>query len=186
MTYFLSFAVVVPLLAAVLFTETDTAAVHVGERPPPPPAIKGNGPNLESEAQAFKEPLITYAATTERTESPPPSPTTTPEPSAPPAPSQRVYVAASVEEWRSLVASIFPAENVDAVLSIMACESGGDPNAVSPTNDHGLLQINGVNFGRFTDTFGAAANPYDPAQNLEVARQMSAGGTDFWAWSCAR
>lgn len=89
-----------------------------------------------------------------------------------------------VEQWRPLVAAIFGEGPVDTVLAVMRCESGGDPDIVSVTNDHGLLQINGVNHHRFTDTFGSAADPYDPAQNLEVARQMSSNGTDWWAWSC--
>jgi len=84
-----------------------------------------------------------------------------------------------VEQWRSLVASIFPADTVDNVLRVMQCESGGNPNAVSPTGDHGLMQINEVNFARF-----AGRSPYDPEANLEVAYAMSAGGTSFWAWSC--
>lgn len=84
-----------------------------------------------------------------------------------------------VEQWRSLVASIFPADTVDNVLRVMQCESGGNTNAVSPTGDHGLMQINAVNFARF-----AGRSPYDPEANLEVAYAMSAGGTSFWAWSC--
>lgn len=84
-----------------------------------------------------------------------------------------------VEQWRGLVASIFPEFAVDTVLRVMQCESGGNPNAVSPTNDHGLMQINAVNFARF-----GGRSPYDPEANLEVAYAMSAGGTSFWAWSC--
>lgn len=89
------------------------------------------------------------------------------------------YVGGGVEQWRGLVEAIFPAENVESVLRVMQCESGGNPNAVSPTNDHGLMQINAVNFARF-----GGRSPYDPEANLEVAYAMSAGGTSFWAWSC--
>ena len=88
-------------------------------------------------------------------------------------------VSVGVEQWRSLVASIFPADTVDAVLRVMRCESGGNPNAVSPTNDHGLMQINAVNFGRF-----GGRSPYDPQANLEVAYAMSGGGYSWGAWSC--
>ena len=86
-----------------------------------------------------------------------------------------------VEQWRGLVASIFPEFAVDTVLRVMQCESGGNPEIVSATDDHGLMQINRVNFWRF-----GGRSPYDPQANLEVAYAMSGGGVNFGAWTCAR
>lgn len=84
-----------------------------------------------------------------------------------------------VEQWRSLVASIFPAAAVETVLRIMRCESSGRADAVSPTDDHGLMQINRQNHWRF-----GGRSPYDPVANLEVAYAMSGGGTNWAPWSC--
>ena len=38
------------------------------------------------------------------------------------------YDQYDVEQWRPLVEEIFPADEVDDVLSVMACESLGNPN----------------------------------------------------------
>lgn len=46
--------------------------------------------------------------------------------------------------------------NVDIAMKVMKHESGCDPNATSPTNDHGLFQLNGVPI-------------YDPAENIDYA-----------------
>jgi hypothetical protein len=46
--------------------------------------------------------------------------------------------------------------DVRIAMAISASESGCNPNAVSPTNDHGLMQLHGVPI-------------YDPAKNIEYA-----------------
>ncbi len=51
-----------------------------------------------------------------------------------------------VEQWRPLVAEIFPADEVDDVLSVIACESQGNPNARYMeewgVESVGLMQVN--------------------------------------------
>ena len=167
---------VLAMLPFALASSPPEMAAHLGERPPNPPAY------------VYQLRIIESAPfPSARAEPPPPSDTTAYEPPAPSAASQRVtgaVSAAGVEQWRPLVGAIFPPENVDAVLSVMRCESGGDPEAVSPTDDHGLMQINRVNHVRFQWLYGDAANPYDPVQNLVVAAQISQDGTNFWAWTC--
>ena len=67
-----------------------------------------------------------------------------------------------VENWRPLVAKYFPSNQVDNALLTMSLESGGNPRAVSKTDDHGLFQINHglANYGE---------KIYDPEFNVSLA-----------------
>lgn len=51
-------------------------------------------------------------------------------------------VSTSCEAYRGLLSQYD--WNVDIAMFVMEKESGCDPNAVGPTNDHGLFQLNGV------------------------------------------
>ena len=91
--------------------------------------------------------------------------------------------SAQVEQWRSLVASIWPASQVDNVLAVMQCESGGDPNAHNTNGEdsRGLMQIN---VGPGAHTQWASYNLFDPTTNLQLAYQL--WQQSGWApWSCA-
>ena len=68
---------------------------------------------------------------------------------------------------------------------IAECESGMNPNAVSPTNDHGLFQINAVHRGQFEAVTGAPwSSVYDPELNTIYARYLY--GQQGWGpWTCA-
>jgi LysM repeat protein len=57
---------------------------------------------------------------------------------------------------------------------IAMAESGGNPNAISPTNDFGLWQINGSN--------GALAT-LNPLQNAKSAIALSGNGTNWGPWT---
>jgi len=57
---------------------------------------------------------------------------------------------------------------------IAMAESGGNPNAISPTADYGLWQINA--------SHGAEAT-LDPQANAEAAVAISSDGTDWGAWT---
>jgi LysM repeat protein len=66
-----------------------------------------------------------------------------------------------------------PAKAVMAADIAMA-ESGGNPNAISPTNDFGLWQINASN--------GALAT-LNPFQNAKSAIELSSNGTNWGPWT---
>ena len=66
-----------------------------------------------------------------------------------------------------------PARAFTAAEIAMA-ESGGNPNAISPTDDFGLWQINGVN--------GALAT-LNPFQNARSAVTLSGNGTNWDPWT---
>jgi hypothetical protein len=57
---------------------------------------------------------------------------------------------------------------------IATAESGGNPNAISPTNDYGLWQING--------SWGSMAS-LNPVTNAHSAVTISNDGTNWGAWT---
>ncbi len=90
---------------------------------------------------------------------------------------------AGVEQWRDLAAAHpWP---VDQVLSVMACESGGDPGAISDTDDWGLMQIHRP---LWEFQYGPAESWLNPATNLAVAYAIwidQPGDPEAWPWwSC--
>lgn len=112
-----------------------------------------------------------------------PAPATTEAPSAAPtAPSGDTGMGSNVEQWRSLVASYFPADQVDTALRVMACESGGNPNAQNPSSGAaGLMQV----MPDWAPVFGVSYEAlFDPATNLSIAYALYA--SEGWAsqWSC--
>lgn len=69
-------------------------------------------------------------------------------------------VSYNVEQWRPIVAK-YPWP-VDQAMLVLARESGGNPRAVSKTDDHGLFQIHGG-----LATYGEKI--YDPEFNVALA-----------------
>jgi LysM repeat protein len=83
-----------------------------------------------------------------------------------------LYGCSALEQlWEQAGGS--PAHALMAAEIAMA-ESGGNPNAVSPTNDFGLWQINGSN--------GALAT-LNPLQNAKSAIVLSGNGTNWGPWT---
>lgn len=78
----------------------------------------------------------------------------------------------TVEQWRPLVASIFPEHAVDTMLALIACESGGDPNVTGAAGERGLAQIHPLH----------ADSTYDPEGNIRAAYRISSGGESWAAW----
>lgn len=103
--------------------------------------------------------------------------TATAEPATPtPEPTRDAPVfGAAIEQWRSLVASIFPAWAVNTALRIMDCESKGDPNAIGAQGELGLFQIM---------PYWHPDATLDPTGNVLAAYRISNGGRDWSAWSC--
>lgn len=88
-----------------------------------------------------------------------------------------------VDGWWSLVAIHFPASEVDTAMEVLACESGGDPDAKNPhSSARGLFQI----LGGWADHFGFPRDDlYDPEINVETARRV--WDIQGWrAWTCYR
>ena len=105
-----------------------------------------------------------------------------------------------VEQWRPLVADIFPADEVDDVLSVMACESGGNPNLRYlekwGMDSVGLMQVNeGWLTGWSQPEWsirshnGRDVDLTDPATNLQATKfirffEDETGQRPWSQWAC--
>ncbi len=79
----------------------------------------------------------------------------------------------------------FPAAEHAKAMDVIECESNFDPTAVSPSNDHGLFQINIVHKPR-VQSMGYSWDPqiYDPYINGKVARALW-DESGWQPWTCA-
>ncbi len=99
----------------------------------------------------------------------------------------------AVEQWRSTVASYFPAGRVDEALRIIQCESLGDSDAYNPySGASGLFQFLPSTWASTAPKAGFPdSSPFDPSANIGAAAWLAgryqALGQGFWApWSCRR
>lgn len=203
------------VLAAVLALASCTAgaaspahhAVPVGTVPPTAvkvwaPALSSDGPALKPTFAPTPTIALPAAATpsTAATEAPHiAEQDAEPEPSTPipqtilPTPPQWSGSVLSRGEVRSLfVATGWPAAAIDRgvemVFGTASCpngESGGDPSAVSPGGDWGLLQIHAATWMGY---FGVADPSVwlDPARNLTDALVIYGLAGGWSPWSCSR
>jgi hypothetical protein len=95
------------------------------------------------------------------------------------------------EAWRSTVERYFPANRVEQALSIMQCESGGNPLATnSSSGAAGLFQhLPRYWEGRSTAAGWEGADIYNPTANTAVAAWLAADGVkrglSYWHhWEC--
>lgn len=92
----------------------------------------------------------------------------------------------NVERWRGLVSAHFPPEYVNQALSVMHCESRGNPNAVNPTSKaSGLFQ----HLPKFWDSRSRqagvpGASIFDPTANVTVAGWLFRQSYTWNHWSC--
>ncbi len=96
-----------------------------------------------------------------------------------------------VEQWRPLVERYFPPERVEEALSIIDCESNGDPDARNPrSNASGLFQFVDRTWDHSSEQAGfRGASPFSPEANIAAAAWLvgySLGvGDSAWAhWTC--
>lgn len=89
----------------------------------------------------------------------------------------QIEVAWTEERIIEKIQETFP-EEPDRAVSIAKCESGLNPKAVSPTNDHGLMQINKT-------VHTVEGDIYDVETNLKYARKLY-DERGFAPWVCHR
>jgi hypothetical protein len=94
--------------------------------------------------------------------------------------------APNVEQWRSLVAAHFPASIVDEALSVMACESQGNPGAVNPSSRaSGLFQHLPEYWDQRSRHAGVPNKSiFDPNANVQTAAWLWRQTRDWSHWSC--
>ena len=156
--------------------------------------LTGCAPAVASLSRSGSWPTATAVPTAVPTATPAPTPT--PEPTvAPTAVPEHVHRASGpvgCSSWRPLISSHFPAGEVNRACSVMMCESRGDPNAVSPTSDHGLWQANKATWDKpdhpqgWQQTTGTDwSQTHDPGISTKWAAWLWA--RSGWSpWACAR
>lgn len=134
---------------------------------------------LGSQAPVNKQVSLTastHKVTVTRTVAPIKSPKPQPEVLA----SQPVQIA-TFASGCSTYDSIFRqyAWNVSVAEAICEAESGGNPYALSPTEDRGLMQINSIHADMVNDDLSVL---YNPTENIAVAYKLySADGWTPWS-----
>lgn len=88
--------------------------------------------------------------------------------------------ACTPQHW---INEVFGAD-APAATRVATCESNMDPNAVSPTNDHGLFQINAIHRSAFSQVTGRPwAEIYNPVWNARFAKHLY--DSQGWRpWTC--
>ena len=104
----------------------------------------------------------------------------------PPTPDAYGTFPPLVERWRAMVAIWFLPEYVDAALSVMDCESNGDPLAANPRSSaRGLYQFLSSTWTRASAGAGiSGASVFDPESNIRAAAWLTGGGVNWGEWSC--
>jgi hypothetical protein len=98
-----------------------------------------------------------------------------------------------VERWRDLVTEAvthyggFVPHDVNRMLWIMQCESGGDPNAANPSGASGLFQQMQTWWDNRAKAAGfEGASPYDPTANINVSAYLIYRSPNSWHhWVCS-
>lgn len=98
-------------------------------------------------------------------------PTTPPAPTLPPVTRPPTTFLPDVERWRPLVATYFSADLLDEALSVMQCESKGDPDASNPNSTaSGLYQFIASTWNWASANAGfTGVSVFDPEANIATA-----------------
>ncbi len=163
---------------------TTTAAPATTTTVPPttttaPPTTTTAPPTTTTAAPAT---TTTVPPTT--TTAPPTTTTAPPDTTVPPPAADH---PAAVEQWRGLVSAYWPASLVEEALSVIDCESNGDPNAVNPSSGaSGLFQFLPSTWASAAPQAGwAGADVFDPGANVATAYWLYSQFTEPWQqWSC--
>lgn len=146
----------------------------------------------ERNATTTTTPAATAPTTvTTTTTMPPEGSTITSTTTTPPPPVTGEDFPPAVERWRPLVSSYFPAARVDEALTVIRCESYGDPNAYNPySGAGGLFQFLPSTWATVSPRAGfEGAGVFDPEANIGTAAWLTgyyaSKGSDPWsAWGC--
>ncbi len=98
-------------------------------------------------------------------------------------------VGEAAAAWRSLVATYFPAGQVEHALAVIWCESKGNPTAINPTSSaSGLFQHLPKYWSSRSSAAGyPGASIFDPVPNIAVAAWLadeSIKGNGWHHWTC--
>jgi hypothetical protein len=101
-----------------------------------------------------------------------------------PPPGMVAGALAGLDRWRPLVAEYFEADDVELALSVIGCESHGDPGAANPSSSaRGLFQhLASLWPERAAQAGHPGADILDPRANIAVAAWLvyHGGGWSHW------
>jgi hypothetical protein len=148
---------------------------------------QSDAPETTTTAAPRATTTTTRAPTTTTTQAPPPPTTTTtttpPNDGGGPRPA---------ENWRGLVSQYFPGDLVDEALSMIQCESRGDPSAYNPRSGaSGLFQFIPRTWANVSPQAGwGGASPFDPEANVASAAwlvdySIDRGQYRWYHWTCS-
>ncbi len=168
--------------------EPETTVIEVAAAPRVDPAPSPTTTTTQPPPTTTTAPPTTTTTTepppTTTTEAPPTTTTTTTAPPVEGGPRD-------VEEWRSLVEQFFAADLVEGALTVMQCESRGDPLAYNPVSGaSGLFQFIPSTWEWAAPNAGfPGASPFEPAANVGAAgwlvqRSIDQGKNPWSHWSC--
>lgn len=112
-----------------------------------------------------------------------------PKPATPPRPKRTPSSwSGTIEQWRPLVSTYFSPADVAWAMQVIACESGGDPNAKNPRSSaSGLFQHLATYWeGRSAKAGWAGASIWDPEANIAVAAWLVYEGGGKGHWNASR
>ena len=104
-----------------------------------------------------------------------------------PPPGMVAGALAGLDRWRPLVAEYFEAEDVELALSVIGCESHGDPQAANPSSSaRGLFQhLASLWAERAASAGRRGADILDPEDNIAVAAWLVYQGGGWSHWSAS-
>ena len=100
-------------------------------------------------------------------------------------PVQKRHISYSAEQWRLLVEKYFQPKDVQTAMTVLQCESGGNPDAKNRhSSASGLFQ----HLGRYWTERSAkagwgGADIFDPEANIAVAAWLKSV-TGWGSWTC--
>lgn len=147
---------------------------------------KERGSTTTTTAPNPEDPTTSTTPTTTPVGDQPTTTTTLPEP--PPGDSD---FPAAVERWRPLVSAYFPGGRVNEALSVIKCESLGDPDAYNPySGASGLFQFIPSTWATVSASAGfSGTSPFDAEANIASAAWLTnyysnLGRSPWSAWAC--
>jgi soluble lytic murein transglycosylase-like protein len=177
-------------------TTTTTTTTTTTQAPATEKATEEIAAATQSDEPSDNVDTTTTAAPRTTTTTRAPSPTTT---QAPPPPTTTTTTTPPndgggprpAENWRGLVSQYFPGDLVDEALSIIQCESKGDPSAYnSRSGASGLFQFIPGTWANVSPKAGwGGASPFDPEANVASAAwlvdySIDHGQYRWYHWTC--
>lgn len=111
------------------------------------------------------------------------------EPQTPIPITQTISIPSNVERWRGLVSAYFQPSDIDKALSVIECESNGDPNAKNPSSSaSGLFQHLATYWPeRATNAgIGPQADIFESSSNVAVAAWLVYHGGGWSHWNASK